>query len=60
METYDIPDLRSKEFSRATNNNTRIYVSALEEAKRIARKHHDVGMEDPLNLALRLKKYHRA
>ena len=35
-------------------------VSALEEAKRIARKHHDVGMEDAINLALRLKKYHRA
>jgi len=24
METYDIPDPKSKEFSRATNNNTGI------------------------------------
>jgi len=33
-----------------------IKVSALQEAKRLAKKHHDVGMEDAINLALRLKR----
>ncbi len=31
--------------------------SALEEAKKIAKKHHDVGMEDAITLAQRLRKY---
>ena len=33
-----------------------IKISALKEAKRLAKKHHDVGMEDAINLALRLKR----
>jgi len=33
-----------------------IKISALQEAKRLAKKSHDVGMEDAINLALRLKK----
>ena len=33
-----------------------IKVSALKEAKRLAKKRHDVGMEDAINLALRLKR----
>lgn len=32
---------------------------ALVEAKRIARKNHDVGMEDAITLAQRLKKFRR-
>lgn len=33
-----------------------IKASALKNAKRIARKHHDVGMEDAITLAQRLRK----
>jgi len=36
-----------------------IKISALQEAKRLAKKHHDVGMEDAINLALRLKRMGR-
>jgi len=36
-----------------------IKVSALTEAKRLAKKSHDVGMEDAINLALRLKRMRR-
>lgn len=35
-----------------------IKYEALLEAKKIARRHHDVGMEDAINLALRLRKMH--
>jgi hypothetical protein len=36
-----------------------IKISALKEAKRLAKKSHDVGMEDAINLALRLKRMKR-
>ncbi len=34
-----------------------IKISALREAKKIARRHHDVGMEDAINLAIKLREY---
>jgi len=36
-----------------------IKISALKEAKRLAKKSHDVSMEDAINLALRLKRMKR-
>jgi len=45
--------------SEGFTSSGKIKISALKEAKRLAKKSHDVSMEDAINLALRLKRMKR-
>lgn len=53
VQKYVLKKMGAKGF---TSKGT-IKAEALAEAKRIARKNHDVGMEDAITLAQRLRKF---